>query len=383
MLFNAIRDIWTAFKQFTDQAIMFAMAAIVIYIAIAFISYITRLIQHKKPHSIWYVLFKTCLFALFGIYTSYLIALTLSGRQAGSREGVYNLAAFSTIDSNSLTVTILENVILFVPLGLLIPMVWKYFRGIFRTTIIGFFISVLIEVTQLLTKRGYFDIDDIILNTLGAFCGYVLFSGLYDGYLGIKRRIITDVARKLKITPPLGRLYDRMVLKSSILLFALQMFPIVVWANIIMGFSSDTGEESGVMSKSIVIKLLSVLSNGSKPSSVANAPVDSDVFLMIEKVIRKMAHCFIYGVFAILVWALLYSIRRLYKMVPYILGFVSAFCLGAIDEMNQSHTAGRTGIFRDVLVDSFGAFVALVIVLIIVSIVKKHYSDKFSSPRAS
>ena len=379
MLFNAIRDIWTAFRQFTDQAIMFAMAAIVFYAVIAFVTYIVRLLQNKKPHSIWYVFFKTCLFALFGIYTSYLVALTLSGREEGSRQGIYNLTPFSTISISNFSLTVIENVVLFIPLGLLIPMVWKYFRGIFRTTIVGFFISVLIETTQLITERGYFDIDDIILNTFGAILGYILFAGIYDGYLGIKRRIITDVAYKLKIMAPLGRLYDRTVLRIPMLLFGLQLFPVIIWANIIMGFSSDTGEKSGYMSKGLVAKLLSILSNGAEPTSIANAAPDSDFFLLVEKIIRKMAHCFIYGVFAILVWALLYSIRKLYRLLPYLLSLVSAFCLGVIDETNQANTVGRTGVFKDVLVDSFGAFVALILIAVIVGIVKKHYYDKFLS----
>ena len=35
--------------------------------------------------------------------------------------------------------------------------------------------SLLVETIQLVTKVGSFDVDDMMLNTLGAFLGYVIF----------------------------------------------------------------------------------------------------------------------------------------------------------------------------------------------------------------
>ena len=49
----------------------------------------------------------------------------------------------------------------------------------------GFFISLTIEVIQLLTKVGCFDVDDMILNTLGAALGY----GIYAVCDRIRRKI--------------------------------------------------------------------------------------------------------------------------------------------------------------------------------------------------
>ena len=45
----------------------------------------------------------------------------------------------------------------------------------------AFFISLTIEVIQLLTKVGCFDVDDMILNTLGAALGY----GIYASATGL------------------------------------------------------------------------------------------------------------------------------------------------------------------------------------------------------
>jgi glycopeptide antibiotics resistance protein len=43
----------------------------------------------------------------------------------------------------------------------------------------GFSFSLLVEIIQLFSKVGSFDVDDILLNTAGAVCGYVLFLVLY------------------------------------------------------------------------------------------------------------------------------------------------------------------------------------------------------------
>ena len=65
---------------------------------------------------------------------------------------------------------------------------WTYRKivGTFALIILsGFFISLTIEVIQLLTKVGCFDVDDMILNTLGAALGY----GIYAVCDRIRRKI--------------------------------------------------------------------------------------------------------------------------------------------------------------------------------------------------
>ena len=70
------------------------------------------------------------------------------------------------------------NIIGFVPLGILLPALFLSIRGIWRIALVCFCISLLFETTQLLTGLGSFDVDDIILNTLGGIIGYLVFLGL-------------------------------------------------------------------------------------------------------------------------------------------------------------------------------------------------------------
>ena len=67
------------------------------------------------------------------------------------------------------------NVIGFVPFGFFLPIISYRFRNVFLTGILGFSLSLLVEGVQLIGKVGCFDVDDLILNTLGAVTGYVIF----------------------------------------------------------------------------------------------------------------------------------------------------------------------------------------------------------------
>lgn len=65
------------------------------------------------------------------------------------------------------------NVVLFVPLGILLPIGWKKFRERRYALLLGFGISFCIELLQMLTFRTT-DVNDLINNTLGTYLGYLL-----------------------------------------------------------------------------------------------------------------------------------------------------------------------------------------------------------------
>lgn len=66
------------------------------------------------------------------------------------------------------------NILLFVPLGFLLPMIWPKSNKFSSALLYGAFFSLLIEVSQLVNFRQP-DVDDLILNTLGAMIGYIAF----------------------------------------------------------------------------------------------------------------------------------------------------------------------------------------------------------------
>lgn len=66
---------------------------------------------------------------------------------------------------------IIGNILMLLPLGILLPLCFRKPDTPKKIALIGFIVSLLIEVTQLITTRGYFEIDDLFHNTLGALIG--------------------------------------------------------------------------------------------------------------------------------------------------------------------------------------------------------------------
>ena len=64
------------------------------------------------------------------------------------------------------------NVLLFIPLGIALPILWKPFKSLKATVFSGFSLSLIIELLQILTFRTT-DINDLITNTTGTFLGFL------------------------------------------------------------------------------------------------------------------------------------------------------------------------------------------------------------------
>ena len=65
------------------------------------------------------------------------------------------------------------NIIIFIPFGILVAMLLRGRYKAIKTIILGFLLSIGFEFFQLYTSCGNFDVDDIMLNTLGAIIGVV------------------------------------------------------------------------------------------------------------------------------------------------------------------------------------------------------------------
>ncbi|MBO6134028.1 MAG: VanZ family protein [Lachnospiraceae bacterium] len=69
------------------------------------------------------------------------------------------------------------NIMLFVPMGYLLPYIIRWFRIRVRTrpAVACFLISLTVENIQLITRRGFYDVDDLFANTLGGIAGAALY----------------------------------------------------------------------------------------------------------------------------------------------------------------------------------------------------------------
>ncbi len=78
------------------------------------------------------------------------------------------------------------NVLVFMPLGILIPLAFPGMDCFWMILLHSFWLSLCIELFQLVSHFGAFDVDDILLNTLGGALGFCLF--LFVRFLYRKRR---------------------------------------------------------------------------------------------------------------------------------------------------------------------------------------------------
>ncbi|MDE5770879.1 MAG: VanZ family protein [Ruminococcus sp.] len=95
---------------------------------------------------------------------------------------VYNLVTapfISDYDILNFLINFVGNILLFIPWGFLLPLYFKSlrtFKRFIRTTLIS---VLLIESVQLFTMLGSFDIEDILLNTVGACIGFLFCKKLF------------------------------------------------------------------------------------------------------------------------------------------------------------------------------------------------------------
>lgn len=104
---------------------------------------------------------------------------------SGEREYIYNLELFKEIRRfivyhevlgwKAVILNLAGNVVAFVPFGFFLPVVLKNCKGWLLVTLLTMTASFVIETVQLVTKVGSFDVDDILLNTLGGIVGYICY----------------------------------------------------------------------------------------------------------------------------------------------------------------------------------------------------------------
>lgn len=119
---------------------------------------------------------------VFLSYILSLISLTIfwGGISFGNAYHMLNLQPFvwlsQTYDMGHrrMVIQLLCNIGMFIPFGLLCPVVFKRTRVWWKTVLTAFGTSFLIEFIQYFIGRSC-DIDDLIMNTLGACIGYAAF----------------------------------------------------------------------------------------------------------------------------------------------------------------------------------------------------------------
>lgn len=115
---------------------------------------------------------RTAACCTFSLYLSAVYALAgLPNLMYIRLEPNFNFRLFAYMFSD-LDATLL-NVLLFIPLGLALPLLWKAFGTWWKTVLFGFSASLFIETLQIFTHRAT-DVNDLLTNTLGTVIGFLL-----------------------------------------------------------------------------------------------------------------------------------------------------------------------------------------------------------------
>lgn len=115
----------------------------------------------------------------------------------GRYSGLFRIDEINLIPFDSVGIlTYILNIIMFMPLGFLLPLIWKNFRNIINVSLTGLGFSLAIELCQLFNLRAT-DIDDLMMNTLGAVLGYFIWVGVNNLFNLIKKKIFSHLYIKI------------------------------------------------------------------------------------------------------------------------------------------------------------------------------------------
>ena len=180
----------TAILSYISAMIPYMIIALPIILLFRYIY--NRMRGYRKPNAyhemgvVAFSLFMTAVFSqtiLTFLYTGPVVTRSFTNLNlVPFRVFVDNYHAISELQFwQPFIINFLGNIIIFMPIGFLIPLLWRKFNRFWKVTLTGFCISLFIETTQLTQARSS-DVDDLWLNTLGCTLGY-------QTYIFIKKRM--------------------------------------------------------------------------------------------------------------------------------------------------------------------------------------------------
>lgn len=139
------------------------------------------------------------------------------------------------------------------------------------------------------------------------------------------------------------------------------VFPIlaIFWMCMIFGFSNQKGNASSSMSQDVSYYIVKTANN-----VVNNSVTEGELWkqaLYIEYPIRKMAHMSEYAIMSLL-WFLTLISYNVQVKKSLLIPIVIVFAYACTDEIHQLFVADRSGKFTDVLFDTSGAILMMLLV---------------------
>lgn len=131
------------------------------------------------------------------------------------------------------------------------------------------------------------------------------------------------------------------------------LFFTILCMAIIFLFSNKNSNVSNGTSKQLINKGIIIY------EKLSNKDVDNEVIInKLNYPIRKLAHYSIYFILGIFVYNVICCMKIKYKLI---MAIIICFLYASFDEAHQLFVSGRTGQFRDILIDTLGAMSSIFI----------------------
>ncbi len=153
---------------YLPKGLIYGAILIVILILINGLWYQSRRCQLISP-------IKVICMGLFAAYIYTLLQQTYFSRLPGSRNTVSLILGETWQGSVRSKAYVIENLLMMIPFGALLPNVLKPADNIFCCVPLGFSFSVCLEYAQFLSQRGHMQVDDVVMNLMGTTIGYLFF----------------------------------------------------------------------------------------------------------------------------------------------------------------------------------------------------------------
>jgi glycopeptide antibiotics resistance protein len=184
------------------------ISVIFIYLILIVIWTVYRIIAHKKVQEI--TLLREITINIFFVYFLAVVSYTIckwgaieiafdNGRYANLVPLKETIKMFVNKHGNTgrAVYNVSGNILLFVPFGFFIPLLFDRYNSIIKVAFYGFVASIIIEIIQYFTVMNITDIDDVIFNTLGAAAGVICY------------KIFSVIVKAVRLTSIIDKIKDR------------------------------------------------------------------------------------------------------------------------------------------------------------------------------
>lgn len=145
--------------------------------------------------------------------------------------------------------------------------------------------------------------------------------------------------------------------KSPVLLRVISTIFLLLWMGLIFYFSHQTAIESDNISDGLISLIVKFLMPGASDLTVTN------IVENLSFIVRKGAHFSLFAVLGFFSFLSVITYEKLHITLRVIISFLIGALYAVSDEYHQTFVVGRSGELRDVLIDSSGVLLAVLVCL--------------------